>query len=185
MMKNWIPWVIAVVVVLYLTYLYNGLVTLRNRVRNAWSQIDVQLKRRHDLIPNIVASVKGYMAHERGLFETIVRAREKAVAAGSNVPARAAAEAVLDRSLHSIFALAESTPELKASANMLALQEELSSTENRIAFARQHYNDAVLAYNTALATVPSVFIARAFAFQPDSLYEVSDAAEREPVTVSF
>ena len=133
-------------------------------MRNAWSQIDVQLKRRHDLIPNIVASIKGYMVHERGLFDTIVRAREKAVAAGSNVPARAAAEAVLDRSLHSIFALAESTPELKASTNMLALQEELSSTENRIAFARQHYNDAVLAYNTALATVPSVFIARAFAF---------------------
>ena len=134
---------------------------------------------------NIVASIKGYMVHERGLFDTIVRAREKAVAAGAAVAARAAAEAVLDRSLHSIFALAESTPELKASANMLALQEELSSTENRIAFARQHYNDAVLTYNTALATVPSVFIARAFAFQPDSLDEVSDAAEREPVTVSF
>ena len=166
-MNNWIPWVIAAVVVLYLIYLYNGLVILRNRVRNAWSQIDVQLKRRHDLIPNIVASIKGYMVHERGLFDTIVRAREKAVAAGSNVPARAAAEAVLDRSLHSIFALAESTPELKASANMLALQEELSSTENRIAFARQHYNDAVLAYNTALATVPSVFIARAGVHETD------------------
>lgn len=101
------------------------------------------------------------------------------------MPARAAAEAVLDRSLHSLFALAESTPQLQASVNMLALQEELSSTENRIAFARQHYNDAVLAYNTALSTVPSVFIARAFAFQPDTLYEVSDMREREPVTVSF
>ncbi|GEO41570.1 LemA family protein [Skermanella aerolata] len=184
-MNTWIPWIIGAAVVVYLIYLYNGLVTLRNRVRNAWSQIDVQLKRRHDLIPNIVASVKGYMAHERGLFETITRAREKAVAAGSNVPARAAAEAVLDRSLHSLFALAESTPQLQASVNMLALQEELSSTENRIAFARQHYNDAVLAYNTALSTVPSVFIARAFAFQPDTLYEVSDMREREPVTVSF
>lgn len=184
-MNTWIPWIIAAAVVLYLIYLYNGLVTLRNRVRNAWSQIDVQLKRRHDLIPNIVSSVKGYMAHERGLFETIARAREKAVAAGSDVPARAAAEAALDRSLHSLFALAESTPQLQASANMLALQEELSSTENRIAFARQHYNDAVLAYNTALSTVPSVFIASAFAFQPDTLYEVPDMREREPVTVSF
>src|SRR3954462_14016113 len=107
---------VIVIIALYILSAYNGLVGKRNRVRNAWSQIDVQLKRRHDLIPNIVSSVKGYMAHERGLFETIIRAREKAVAAGSNVPARAAAEAVLDRSLHSLFVLAESTPQLQASA---------------------------------------------------------------------
>ncbi|EWY38991.1 hypothetical protein N825_08295 [Skermanella stibiiresistens SB22] len=184
-MSGWLVLVIVAVAVLYPIYLYNGLVTLRNRVRNAWSQIDVQLKRRYDLIPNLVSSVKGYMAHERGIFDTIVSARDRAAAAGSNVPARAAAEEALGRSLHSLFALAESTPELRASTNMLALQEELGSTENRIAFARQHYNDAVLAYNTALETVPSVFVARAFAFRPDALFETNEAVERQPVAVTF
>src|SRR5215211_8463854 len=110
MMNNWIPWVIAAVVVLYLIYLYNGLVARRNRVRNAWSQIDVQLKRRHDLIPNLVAAVKGYLAHEREVLESVTRARAEAIAAGNDIPARAAAEGELTRTVRSLFAVAEAYP---------------------------------------------------------------------------
>jgi LemA protein len=183
-MEAWVVPGLIAVVILFLVYLYNRLVTRRNRVRNAWAQIDVQLKRRHELIPNLVESVKGYMAHERGVIEAIVRARQQAIAAGSDVPARAEAENALTRSMRSLVALAEAIPQLRANENMLSFQEELSSTENRIAFARQHYNDAVLDYNTALETVPSVFIARAFAFRPEPLFE-AEPAQREPVAVTF
>jgi LemA protein len=183
-MTGWTIAGLALLVLLYAAYLYNGLVTRRNRVGNAWSQIDVQLRRRHELVPNLVAAVKGYMTHERAVFEAVTRAREAALRAGDDVPARTAAEAELGRALRGLVAIAESTPELRASGNMLAFQEELSSTENRIALARQHYNDAVLDYNTALETVPSVFVARAFAFAPKTLFE-GEEGQRGPVAVAF
>ena len=183
-MGAWIGGGILVLLLLYLVWSYNRLVALRNRVRNGWSQIDVQLRRRHELIPNLVASVKGYMAHESGIIDTIARARQQAIAAGSNVEARAAAEGALDRSLRSFIVQAEAIPQLRASENMLSLQEELSSTENRIAFARQHYNDSVMAYNTAIATVPGNLFAGMFAFTAEPLFEGVEA-DRQPVTVSF
>jgi LemA protein len=169
---------------LYFIWSYNRLIALRNRVRNGWSQIDVQLRRRHELIPNLVESVKGYMTHESGIIETIARARQQAIAAGSNVEARASAEGALDRSLRSFIVQAEAIPQLRASENMMALQEELASTENRIAFARQNYNDGVMEYNTAIAVVPGNLIAGAFAFSAEVLFAV-DEADRAPVTVKF
>jgi LemA protein len=183
-MGSWIAGGIGLLLVLYLVWTYNRLIALRNRVRNGWSQIDVQLRRRHELIPNLVESVKGYMAHERGIIDTIARARQQAIAAGSNIEARAAAENSLGRSLRSFIVQAEAIPQLRASENMLSLQEELSSTENRIAFARQHYNDSVMEYNTAIATVPSNLLAGTFAFTPEVLF-VGDEADRQPVAVRF
>ena len=175
---------IVVLLLLYLVWLYNRLVALRNRVRNGWSQIDVQLRRRHELIPNLVESVKGYMAHESGIIDTIARARQQAIAAGGNIEARAAAEGALGRSLRSFIVQAEAIPQLRASENMLSLQEELSSTENRIAFARQYYNDSVMDYNTAIAVIPGNLVAGAFAFGAEILF-AADAADRQPVTVKF
>jgi LemA protein len=183
-MGGWVFLTIIAIVVLALISLYNGLVSLRARVKNAWSQIDVQLKRRHDLIPNLVETVKGYMAHERGIFDTIASARQQAQAAGDNVAARAQAENALSQSLRSLFALAESNPQLRASETMAQLQEELASTENRIAFARQHYNDSVMAYNTRIATVPSNVISGAFGFREEPLF-AADPSDREPVSVKF
>jgi LemA protein len=183
-MGTWITGGLGILLLLYLVWTYNRLVALRNRVRNGWSQIDVQLRRRHELIPNLVESVKGYMAHESGIIETIARARQQAIAAGGNVEARAAAEGALDRSLRSFIVQAEAIPQLRASENMMSLQEELSSTENRIAFARQYYNDSVMAYNTAIAVVPANLFAGLFAFSVESLFEGS-VADREPVAVRF
>ncbi len=182
-MAIWIAAGVGLLLV-YLIWSYNRLVALRNRVRNGWSQIDVQLRRRHELIPNLVESVKGYMTHESGIIETIARARQQAIAAGSNVEARASAEGALDRSLRSFIVQAEAIPQLRASENMMALQEELASTENRIAFARQNYNDSVMEYNTAIAVVPGNLIAGTFAFIPEVLF-VGDEADRAPVTVKF
>jgi LemA protein len=164
---------------------FNGLVGMRNRVQNAWSQIDVQLKRRHDLIPNLVNSVKGYMAHEKEILERVTQARASAIAAGNDVAARAAAENTLTQAVRSLFSVAEAYPNLRANENMLALQEELSSTENRVAFARQHYNDATMEYNTAQQTFPAVLFAAALGFQPATLFTVDDAIERAVPTVSF
>jgi LemA protein len=183
-MGPWIAGGIGVVGLLYIVWSYNRLVTLRMRVRNSWSQIDVQLRRRHDLIPNLVESVKGYMAHERGVIDSITRARQQAIAAGSNLPERVAAENTLSRSLRSFVVQAEAIPQLRASETMLSLQEELSSTENRIAFALQHYNDSVTEYNTAITTVPNNLIAGPFAFSPEMLF-AADAVDREPVAVRF
>ena len=183
-MGLWIAAGIACVVLLYLIWLYNRLVVLRNRVRNSWAQIDVQLKRRHDLIPNLVESVKGYMAHEKSVIDAITRARQMAISAGDNIQARAEAENELSRSLRAFVVQAEAIPQLRASENMLALQEELSSTENRIAFARQHYNDSVLAYNTAIETMPSNLVAGQFSFSAEQLF-AADTAAREPVAVRF
>ena len=183
-MTEWIVPGVAALVVLYAIWTYNGLVGQRNRVRNAWSQIDVQLRRRHELIPNLVESVKGYMAHERGVIDAITDARKQAIAAGGDIGARAAAENTLGRSLRSLFAIVEATPQLRASENMMALQEELSSTENRIAFARQHYNDSVMDYNTAIATVPANLVAGALAFKAETMF-AADETDRQPVTVKF
>jgi len=183
-MSEWTLLVVGGVVILYVLWLYNGLVTLRNRVRNAWSQIDVQLRRRHELIPNLLESVKGYMAHERGVMEQVAQARQQAMAAGGDVAVRADAENALSRSVRSLFAVAEAYPQLRASDNMASFQEELSSTENRISFARQHYNDATMEYNTAIETIPRNIVATAFSFRPGVLF-VAEEAERQPVKVKF
>jgi LemA protein len=178
--------IIAVVVlfVLFFIYQYNGLVRLRNRVDNAWSQIDVQLKRRHDLIPNLIETVKGYAAHEQGTFEKVVQARNAAVSAQGPQEA-AQAENVLTGALRQIFALAEAYPDLKANQNFLALQEELTSTEDRISYSRQFYNDSVLKYDNKLETFPSNTIAGMFSFKPREYFEVQDAADREVPKVQF
>lgn len=185
----WPAIVIGALIVLLLFAImlaYNGLVGKRNRVKNAWSQIDVQLKRRHDLIPNLVNAVKGYMAHESGVLERVTAARTQAIQAGGNVPRRAEAENQLGQALRGVFAVAENYPQLRANENMLALQEELSSTENRIAFARQFYNDAVLDYNTARETFPRNVIAGSFGFKEADLFALEDpAAERAVPQVQF
>jgi LemA protein len=187
--------VIALVLVLAVVGMYNGLVTLRNRYKNAFSQIDVQLKRRYDLIPNLVEVAKGYIKHERETLEAVISARNAAYSAGQQAarsPGDAAAmtalggaEGQLTGALGRLFAVAEAYPDLKANQNMLALQEELSSTENKIAFARQAYNDAVMSYNTQREVFPTTIIAGMFNFQEASLFEIEQAAEREAPKVSF
>ena len=164
--------------------IYNGLVRLRNQVDNAWSQIDVQLKRRHDLIPNLVETAKGYMEHERGTFEAITEARSKAMGA-QNVSDAGKAEGQLADALSKFMLVVENYPDLKANQNFLALQEELSSTENKIAFARQSYNDQVLFFNNKTQVFPSNVIAGMFSFTKRDFFEVESAAEREAPKVSF
>ena len=163
--------------------IYNRLVTLRNRVDNAWSQIDVQLKRRYDLIPNLVETVKGYAAHERETFEAVIQARSAAMGA-QGVAAQGQAENVLTGALKSLFALAEAYPDLKANQNFLMLQEELSGTESKIAYARQFYNDSVMTFNTSQQTFPSTVIAGVFGFKPREYFEIEEEA-KEPVKVQF
>ncbi len=177
-MTNWIAVGVAVIVLLYVGGTFNTLVRLRYRVRDAWAQIDVQLKRRHDLIPNLVSAAKGYMEHEREVFEGVTRARQQAIAAGAKVNARAAAETVLTQALRSLLAVIEAYPILRASESILALQEELSSTENRIAFARQFYNDSVMEYNTACGTFPRNLLATLLGFRPAPMFALENAAER-------
>ena len=169
---------------IYLIALYNGLVQKRNRVDNAWAQIEVQLKRRRDLIPNLVETVKGYAAHERGTFEAVTQAR--AAAAGAQGPAAtAAAEGMLSQALGRLFAVAEAYPDLKANTNFLDLQTQLKDTEDKIAVSRQVYNDTVLTYNNAIQVFPAVVIAGPFGFTRREFFEVEDAAEREVPAVSF
>jgi LemA protein len=181
--------IVAAVVVVLLVLLamssYNGLIARRNRVKNAWAQIDVQLKRRHDLIPNLVNAVKGYMQHESGVIAQVTSAREAAIAAGNDVQARAGAENQLTQSLRSLFAVAEAYPDLKANQNMLALQEELVSTENRVGFARQFYNDAVTEYNTARESFPRVIVAGMFGFQDAQPFQIDDPGDRAVPRVAF
>lgn len=181
--------IVAAVVVLLLLWvagLYNRLVRLRNAVRNAWSQIDVQLKRRHDLIPNLVETVRGYMTHERETLEAVTRARNLAQgAAGSGVAAQAQAEGQLSRALMNLFAVAEQYPDLKANQNFMALQEELVSTENRISFARQAYNDAVMALNNAIQMFPANLFAGMLGFKEEPFFEVDAPEERQAPKVSF
>ncbi len=175
--------IILVVLAVIVIGMYNGLVQLRNRVQNAWAQIDVQLKRRHDLIPNLVETVKGYMKYEQETLEKVIKARGAAMAA-QGVAATAQAENQLTSTLKSLFALVENYPDLKANQNMLQLQEELTTTENRIAFARQHFNDSVMTYNTALQTFPRNIIAGMFGFTASEFFAAAEA-EREPVKVQF
>jgi len=165
---------------------YNGLVRLRNRVRNAWAQIDVQLKRRHDLIPNLVETAKGYMTHERGTFEAVTKARNLAQkAVGTGVGAQSKAEAGLSGALSRLLLVVENYPDLKANQNFLALQEELTSTENKIGFSRQYYNDSVLRYNNKTQMFPSNMMAGMMGFKASEFFEVKVAEEREAPKVSF
>jgi len=180
--------VIGVVALLVLGTIakYNALVRKRIRCREAWSQIDVQLKRRYDLIPNLVETVKGYAAHEKETLERVIQARNAALAVpGDDVKGQAQAENFLTGALRQIFALSESYPDLKANENFKQLQEELTSTENRIAFARQHYNDTVAVYNTATEKFPDNLIAGMFKFQPRDYFELEDQAQREVPQVKF
>jgi LemA protein len=163
---------------------YNSLVNLRNQIKNAWAQIDVQLKRRHDLIPNLVETVRGYAKHERDVFENVTAARSRAMGA-SGVGEKSLTENSLSSAIGRLFAVAENYPELKANTNFLALQEELSSTENRIAFARQNYNDQVLFYNNKIQMFPSNLVATWFKFLKEEFFEIEDKAQREVPKVNF
>ena len=176
--------VIVVLLIVFITGIYNALIRLRNQVDNAWSQIDVQLKRRHDLIPNLVETAKGYMQHERETFEAITNARSKAM--GANTVADAAqAEGALTDALSKFMLVVENYPDLKANQNFLSLQETLTSTENKIAFARQGYNDQVLFFNNKIMMFPSNIIANSFNFTKRDFFEIEDAAERQAPKVSF
>ncbi|MCK5224236.1 LemA family protein [Candidatus Calescamantes bacterium] len=178
--------VIVVVVISWVIGIYNRMVTIRNRVKNAWSQINVQLKRRHDLIPNLVEICKGYMKHERWTLEAVIKARQMAVdIKGDNVEQVAKMENMLSQTLKSLFAVSENYPDLKANQNMLSLQEELTSTENKISFARQHYNDQVMVYNTKLEVFPNNIIAGMFNFVKSEFFEVETEAERKAPEVKF
>ena len=178
--------IVGVIVVLgiILVGMYNGLVQARLRVKEAWSGIDIQLKRRSSLIPNLVETVKGYAAHERETFESVTRARAQLDNAGTAQQA-AQANNMLTQALRSLFAVAEAYPDLKANENFLELQRELTDTEEKIAYARQFYNRNVLSYNTKVHTVPTVFIAGMFGFTPEEFFEVEDEADRRDINVSF
>src|SRR5690349_23866398 len=164
--------------------IYNGLVASRNQTKNAWSQIDVQLKRRHDLVPNLVETVRGYATHEQKTLENVIAARNQAMGAGS-VDDKIKAEIGLSGALGRLMLVVEQYPQLKANTNFLALQEELSSTENKIGFARQFYNDATMQYNTKLESFPSNILAGMFHFLPSTFFEVKDEAQREAPKVKF
>lgn len=180
-------WILLGVVALAVFWgigLYNNLVRARQNVQNGWSQIDVQLKRRHDLIPNLVEAAKGYMAHEKSTLESVIQARQQAINA-SNLKGRQEAENFLSSTLRSLFAVMENYPNLKADQHILKLQEELTSTENRIAFARQYYNDEVARYNTEIQSFPNSLIAGTFGFTKSDFFEIQDAAQKEAPKVSF
>ena len=179
----WIVLILVVVLIGYVVLTYNGLVSMRNRIENAWAQIDVQLKRRYDLIPNLVETVKGYAAHERQTLEAVIQARNMAMAA-QGPQEQAAAENMITGALKSLFALQEAYPDLKANENFLNLQEELTGTEGRIAYARQFYNDTVYRYNTKIQSVPSNIVANQFDFGEREYFEV-DEASRANVEVDF
>ncbi len=177
---------IVAILLIMIVSTYNGLVRLRNRVRNAWAQIDVQLKRRHDLIPNLVETAKGYMTHERGTFEAVTKARNLAQqAVGTGVGAQSKAEAGLSGALSRLLLVVENYPDLKANQNFLALQEELTSTENKIGFSRQYYNDSVLRFNNKTQMFPSNMMAGMMGFKAREFFEVTAAEEREAPKVSF
>lgn len=175
---------IIVLAALFLISIYNSLIVLRNQVKNAWSQIDVQLKRRHDLIPNLVETAKGYMKHERETLETITSARSKAMGAHS-VEDKSKAEGILAGAISKFLLTVENYPDLKANQNFLSLQEELSSTENKISFSRQNYNDQVLFYNNKIQMFPSNIVAGMFRFSIEQFFQVENAAEKAVPKVNF
>lgn len=186
MVALWIIVAILVILVIWLVSNYNGLVGLRNQVKNAWAQIDVQLKRRRDLIPNLVETVKGYMQHERGTLEAVTNARNLAQAGVSAGPGeRAKLEGDLSGALARLLVVVERYPDLKANQNFLALQEELTSTENKISFSRQFYNDTVLKLNNLIQMFPSNIVAGMTGFKAAEFFEVKAPDEREPVQVKF
>jgi LemA protein len=186
MMALIIVLVILGVLAMFLVGMYNGLVRARNEVGNAWSQIDVQLNRRHDLIPNLVETVKGYMTHERETLEAVVKARQQAVQiTGGSIEDKARVENQLSQTLKSLFAVSENYPQLKANENFLALQEELASTENKISFARQFYNDSALGLNNKVEMFPTNIFAGMFNFRKAQFFEVESAEVRKPVAVKF
>ena len=174
---------VAVLVLLYVIVTYNSLVRLRNRIQNAWAQIDVQLRRRYDLIPNLVETVKGYAKHERDTLEAVTQARANAINAQGPAD-QARAENMITGALKSLFAVSEAYPDLKANQNFLSLQEELSGTEGRISYARQYYNDAVLRLNTKIQSFPSNILAGMFGFKEHEYFEADDTS-RGPVSVQF
>ena len=172
------------IVVVFVVGIYNRLIRLRVRTEDGWSSIDVQLKRRYDLIPNLVETVKGYAKHERETLEAVINARQAGIDAG-NVVEQAQAENMITGALRKLFALSEAYPDLKASDNFARLQEELSSTENKIAFSRQHYNDTVSQYNSTLQTFPTNVVGNTFGFTRRDFFEMEDEAQREAPQVSF
>lgn len=186
---------VVLVVVMWAVGVYNSLVTLRNRFKNAFAQIDVQLKRRYDLIPNLVETAKAYMSHEKGTLEAVIQARNQAMGAqkaasshpedGKAMAGLVQAEGALTGALGRLFALSEAYPDLKANQNMMQLTEELTSTENKISFARQAYNDAVTVYNTKREIFPASLVANNFGFEPATLFEVENEAVKEAPKVSF
>ena len=192
---GWVLLVVIVLLALFAIGIYNGLVTARNAYKNAFAQIDVQLTRRHDLVPNLVETVKGYLAHERQTLEAVISARNaavsglKAAAANPGDPAAvqqlAGAENALTGALGRLFALAEAYPDLKANKNMMQLSEELTTTENKVAFSRQAFNDSVMGYNNRREVFPASVVANMFAFQPAQLLEIESPAKREVPAVKF
>lgn len=173
-----------VVALIYAVSVYNALVALKNQIKNAWAQIDVQLKRRHDLIPNLVETAKGYVKHERETLESIVQARSAAMS-GKTVEDKIKAEGTLSNALSKFFVVVENYPDLKANANFLAVQEELTSTENKIAFARQAYNDQALAYNNKIQMFPSNIVAQIWHFTQEPFFQLDDQSERAVPQVKF
>ena len=179
----WVLIAIVLVLLVALVLVYNRLVALRNRVDNGWAQIDVQLRRRYDLIPNLVTTVQGYAAHERELFESVTEARSRAMGATA-VGEQASAENQITAGLRQLMLVAEAYPDLKANQNFLALQEELTGTESKIAYARQFYNDQVMRLNTLIGSFPSNVVAKAFRFTPREFFDIEDPV-RGPATVDF
>ena len=176
---QWIGIVVAAIVLIWIIVTFNSLVSMRNRVQNAWSQIDVQLKRRHDLIPNLVEAARGYMQHERSVLDAVTQARAQAMAAGGNIEARTASESALSTALGRLFAVVENYPQLRAVENFQVLQEELASTENRIAYARQFYNDEVTTYNTAQSTFPRNLFSSLLGFSLATMFAATDLDRAE------
>jgi LemA protein len=180
----WIILIILAVVAVFVVGIYNGLVQLRNRCDNSWAQVDVQLRRRYDLIPNLVETVKGYAQHEKETFQKVTEARAQALNAGT-VQDQGQAENMLTGALKSLFAISENYPELKANQNFMMLQEELAGTESKIAYARQFYNDTVMKFNTKQQVFPSNIIANMFNFQEKEYFEIEEPEAKEPVKVKF
>lgn len=176
--------IIAAILIVWAVVVFNSLIKWRNRVREAWSDIDVQLKRRYDLIPNLVEAVKGYMAHEKEVFEKVTEARSWALGAGSK-DEKAKAENVLSGTLKTLFAVSENYPELKANTNFLDLQRELTDTENKIQAARRFYNGVVMSYNTKIQSFPANILATVFVFRKEDFFGIENSAEKEPVKVQF